>query len=317
MTAEASTTKATLRGLREEVVGLWASLPDKPLFFILLAAWLALFHVLGNSTFGYKDTASLFVWMNYAYNNSDDDAHGKLIPFVVLGLLVWRRKELAAVPKATWWPALILLVAGLALHVAGYVVQQTRVSIVAFFVGLYGLTGLVWGRRWLGVTFFPYFLFVFCLPLGTLAETITFPLRMLVTHISVGIGHALGIEVIRNGTQIMGAGGFNFDVAPACSGIRSLTALTALTTIYGFLTFKAAWKRALMVFIAVPLAVIGNVARIAGVIVTAEAFGEKAGLKFHDGAGFVTFTVAIVCVMALGYWLREDRVAARLEGQPA
>jgi len=142
-------------------------------------------------------------------------------------------------------------------------------------------------------------------------------LRMLVTYTSVGIGHGLGIEVFRNGTQIVGAGGFNFDVAPACSGIRSLTALTALTTIYGFLTFKAAWKRALMVLIAVPLAVIGNVARITGVIVTAEAFGEKAGLKFHDGAGFVTFAVAIVCVIVLGYWLREDRVTARLEGQPA
>jgi exosortase len=317
MTTEASTTKATSKGLREEVVGLWASLPDKPLFFILLAAWLALFHFLGNSTFGYKDTPSLFSWLNYAYSMSVDDEHGRWIPIVVLGLLIWNRRELTEIPKAPWWPALLLLAAGLLLHVAGYVVQQARVSIVAFFVGLYGLTGLVWGRRWLAATFFPCFLFAFCVPLGTLAEIITFPLRMLVTHISVGVGHGLGIEVIRNGTQIMGTGGFNFDVAPACSGIRSLTALTALTTIYGFLTFKSAWKRALMVLIAVPLAVIGNVARITGVIITAEAFGEKAGLKFHDGAGFVTFAVAIVCVMALGYWLREDRVAGRLEGQPA
>ena len=317
MTTEANATKPNSSGLREEIARLWASLPDKPLFFILLAAWLALFHFWGNSTFGYKDAASLFSWLNYAYSMSEDDEHGRLIPLVVLGLLIWKRKELSEMPKAPWWPALLLLAAGLLLHVAGYVVQQARVSIVAFFVGLYGLTGLVWGRRWLAATFFPFFLFAFCVPLGTLAESITFPLRMLVTHISVGIGHALGIEVVRNGTQILGAGGFNFDVAPACSGIRSLTALTALTTIYGFLTFKAAWKRALMVLIAVPLAVIGNVARITGVIITAEAFGEKAGLKFHDGAGFVTFAVAIVCVMALGYWLREDRVAARLEGQPA
>ena len=317
MTTEANATKANPSGLREEVAGLWASLPDKALFFILFAAWLALFHFLGNSTFGYKDTPSLFSWLNYVYSMGEDDAHGRLIPLVVLALLIWKRRELTEIPKAPWWPALLFLVAGLLLHVAGYVIQQTRVSVVAFFVGLYGLTGLVWGRRWLAAVFFPCFLFAFCVPVGTLAETITFPLRMLVTHASVGIGHALGIEVVRNGTQILGAGGFNFDVAPACSGIRSLTALTALTTIYGFLTFKAAWKRALMVFIAVPLAVIGNVARIAGVIVTAEAFGEKAGLKFHDGAGFVTFGVAIVCVMALGYWLREDRMTARLEGQPA
>ena len=304
-------------GLREELAVFWRSLPDKPLFFCLLAAWILFFHFLGNSTFGYKDTPSLFVWMNYTYNNSEDDAHGKLIPVVVLVLLAVKRKELTAVSKAPWWPALSLVLAGLLLHVIGYVIQQTRISIIAFFVGFYGLTGLVWGREWLKATFFPYFLFAFCFPMGTLAEKITFPLRMLVTHISVGIGHALGIEVVRNGTQIMSADGFNFDVAPACSGIRSLTALTALTTIYGFLTFKAGWKRALMVLIAVPLAVIGNVARIAGVIITAEAFGQKAGLKFHDGAGFVTFAVAIVCVLALGHWLREDRADERLEGQPA
>jgi exosortase len=203
------------------------------------------------------------------------------------------------------------------LHIAGYVGQQARVSIVAFFVGLYGLTGLVWGRRWLAATFFPYFLFAFCVPLGTLAESITFPLRMLVTHISVGIGDAFGIELIRKGTQIICSDGFNLDVAPACSGIRSLTALAALTTIYGFLTFESGWKRALMVLIAVPLAVVGNIARVSGVLVVKEAFGQEAGMKFHDGAGFVTFAIAIASVMALGHWLREDQSQAPLEGQPA
>ncbi len=303
--------------LRDELAALWLSLPDKLLFFILCVIWGVFFHVLGNSTFGYKDTPSLFGWMNYAYNSLEDDRYGKFIPLVVLALLLVKRGELTAVPKAPWWPALVLVVAGLLLHIAGYITQQTRISILAFFLGLYGLTGLAWGPHWLRATFFPYFLFIFCFPLGTLADKITFPLRSVVTHVSVGIAHLLGVEAIRNGTQIIGANGFNFDVAPACSGIRSLTALSALTTIYGFLTFRAAWKRVLMVLVAGPLAVIGNVARITGVILTSEAFGEKAGLKFHDGAGFVTFFVAILCVMALGRWLREDRAASPLEEQPA
>ena len=52
-------------------------------------------------------------------------------------------------------------------------------------------------------------------------------------------------------------------------------------------------------------------------ILTSEAFGEKAGLKFHQGAGFVTFFVAIICVMALGRWLREEHAASLQEEQPA
>jgi exosortase len=291
----------------DELQAGWRAMPSKGLFLSLLALWIAFFHFLGNSTLGYIDTPSLFGWMHYAFNQLEDDRHCKYVPLVVLGLLWWKRRELLATPRRPWWPALVLVVLGLLLHVIGYMVQQTRISIAAFFLGVYGLIGMVWGWRFLRACFFPYFLFVFCVPVGTLADTLTFPLRVLVTNISVGFSHwVLGIDVVKQGTQILGAQGFKYDVAPACSGIRSLTVLLALTTIYGFTSFQAAWKRLLMMGMAVPLAVLGNVIRITGVIITAEAFGESAGMKFHDGAGFITFVVAMVVVMVLGYWLREE-----------
>jgi exosortase len=120
--------------------------------------------------------------------------------------------------------------------------------------------------------------------------------------------------VVHEGTQIFGYDGnqafganrtFQYEVAAACSGIRSLIALVALTTIYGFMTFESNWKRALMMAVAIPLAVLNNLIRITGVIVIAEAFGEEAGLEFHDWAGFFTFAVALGCVMAVGYFLQE------------
>lgn len=306
--SEVKNNSNALAEFRREFGECWRELPDKPLFFSLLAAWLALFQFLGNSTLGYVNTSSLFSWLNFIYHTSADDEHGMLIPFVVAALFWSKRRALLAVPKANWWPALGLVLAALALHVLSFTVQQPKLSVIAFFTGLYGLTGLVWGRRWLAATFFPFFLFSFCLPLGDWAENLTFPLRLLVTKISVGISHgALGIDVLRDGSQIFDSQRtFQYDVAPACSGIRSLVALLALTTIYGFVTFQAAWKRLLMVVIALPLAVLGNVVRITGVIITAEAFGQSAGTRLHDWAGFVTFAVAIGCVLALGYWLRED-----------
>lgn len=293
----------------EELRACWDALPHKGLFAALALAWFAFYHFLGNSTLGYVRSGSLFGWMNYAYNNLEDDRHCKFIPVVVLVLFWLKRREILAVPTRHWWPALGLVAAGLAVHVLGFLVQQTRVSIVGFFLGLYGLMGAVWGPRFLAATFFPYFLLGFCVPIGTLADTLTFPLRMMVTHISVFLSHGvLGIDVVRDGTKILGAQGFNYDVAPACSGIRSLTILLAMTTIYGFTAFRAWWKRALMVFVALPLAVAGNVARITGVIVTAEAFGQGAGNTFHDWAGLITFVVALVAIFALGYWLKEDMV---------
>jgi exosortase len=286
----------------------WEQIPNKALFFSLLALWALLFHLFGNSTFGYTKTKSLFGWMYFVYNSSPDDGHCLLIPFVVLALFWWKRAELMAVPKQPWWPGVILVALGLALHLIGFMAQQGRISIVGLFTGIYGLMGLAWGFAFLRASFFPFFLFAFCIPLGTMADTLTFPLRMMVSWIAAGFSQlVLGIDVIRVGTQLFDARQtFQYDVAAACSGIRSLTVLVALTTIYGFITFRATWKRLLMIVIALPLAVVGNVIRITGVIITAEAFGEKAGMKFHDYAGFVTFALALICVMALGVWLRED-----------
>jgi exosortase len=292
-------------GLWEELALFWRSLPGKWLFGVLAVAWVALFHFLGNSTFGYLDTPSLFEWLQYTYETQSEDALGPVMPFVVLALLFVKRRELIPLEKGVWWPALGVVTAGLLVHLVGYLIQQARISVIGFFLGLYGLTGVVWGWRWLRATFFPFVLFAFCFPLGTLADRITFPLRMLVTKISVGFADLMGIEVMRVGTQILGADGFNYDVAPACSGIRSLMALLALTTVFSFLTFRTTWRRLFMILMALPLAVVGNVARVAGVIVVAQAFGEEAGTRFHDGAGFVTFLVALGCIFLLAKLLRE------------
>jgi exosortase len=314
----AETTKperGALEEFRSEAVDWWGQMPNKPVFCALLAAWAMLFHFLGNSVFGYIETASLFRWMAHIFSTSPDDEHGGLIPFVVLGILWWKRHELMALPKQMWMPGIALIAAGLVIHVLGYLVQFPQVSIVGFFVGLYGLTGFVWGPQWLRATFFPMILFVFCVPLGTMGEFLTFPLRILVTKLAVGTAnYGLGIDVIRDGSQIFDAQRtFQYDVAPACSGIRSLMSLLALTTVYGFITFQSLWKRLLMVVMAVPLAVAGNVVRITGVIIAGEAFGHDAGAFVEQKLGFVTFAVAIGCTLLLGFLLREAR-QPKLEG---
>ena len=111
----------------------------------------------------------------------------------------------------------------------------------------------------------------------------------------------------RKGTQIFDPKGkFQYDVAVACSGIRSLVSLIALTTIYGFVSFKALWKRALMVLIAFPLAIIGRQCRedYRGDY-RRRSLWTGNWLEVTHGAGFVTFAVAIICVMILSHWLRE------------
>jgi exosortase len=313
MTVETQTAPGGAAAFRSEFGDFWRGIPDKGLFSCLLAGWVALFHFLGNTTFGYTKTASLFGWLHYAYGASTDDEHGYIIPFVVLGLFWWKRAELLAVPKKHWWPALLLFVFALLLHIAGYMVQQTRISVIAFFMGVYGLMGVVWGPRWLRASFFPYLLFAFCLPLNTVVDTITFPLRLLATHITSALCHtALGINVIQDGTRIFdAAGAYQYEVAAACSGIRSLTAIFALTTVYGFMTFRSPWRTALIIASAFPLAVAANVLRLLSIIIASEVFSPAAGQFVHQNSwiSLLPYVPAIVGMLVIGHWLREARKA--------
>jgi exosortase len=279
----------------------------------LAVVWTGLFAWLGISTFQVLDTTSLFDWMFNVYSSpAVDEQHGMLIPFVVMVLVWWKREELAAQPTAIWLPGLALVAVGLLLHLTGYVVQQPRLSVMGFFLGIYGLMGLAWGLPWLKTIFFPYFLLAFCVPVGELAVPLTMPLRLLVASIVAHIAQCgLAPDLMRQGTQLFDSQHtFAYDVAPACSGIRSVVAMLALTLIYGFVSFKPAWKRLVMVASAIPLAIFGNVVRLCLTIMVAELFGQDAGKAVETKFGFITFAVAIGCVLLLGRWLEKSEVKA-------
>jgi exosortase len=318
-------TEGWWRQVRAELPGVWAQMPDKWLLFVLLAAWLSLFHFVGNPTMGYVESPSLFLWLWGVYTAStvqggvieklmdSDDGYCVLIPFLVVALFWSRRKVLLAVPRSVWAPGLVFLGLATALHVLGFLAQQPLVSSVALLGGLYALLAVVWGWRFAAASFFPFVLMAFCLPLGRLAEPITVPLRQVSADISVFfIRNMMGIPVLQQGVQIMDAKGlYHYEVAAACSGIRSLITLFALTTIYGFLTFNKPWKRLLMVGMTLPLSLAGNVGRLICIVVASEAFGRGAGEFVHNWFGFVTFAMALAVMFGLGHWLREETM-----GQP-
>ena len=300
----------------------WHRVPNKGLFLILLAAWLALFHFLGNATLGYIPTPSLLEWMHAAYAsnpdaNGSDDSHGRLIPFVVLAVFWWKRKQLLALPLKTWWPGLLLVALALGLHVVGYMVQQPRISIVALFAGIYGLMGLCWGRDWLRESFFPFFLFAFCIPLGWSAVSVTFPLRLLVVRVVEVICHnLLAMEIVVQGTAILDpTGRYQYEVAAACSGMRSLIATLAVAVIYAMISFRSWWRRGVLMASAVPLAVFGNVVRMLTIVIAAEIGGQEWGAYIHEGGplgiiSLLPYAAAFVGLMLIGQLLHEHRPKA-------
>ncbi len=312
-------TVGILDEFQTELVAAWRRLPNNGFFLILLAAWMALFQLLGNSILGYIKTPSLFAWMYEAYNSPDkaaaDDGIGNFIPILVLALFWWKRNELLSGSLKVWSPALLVVLAGMALHILGYVVQEPHLSIVALFVGIYGLTGLAWGWSWLRRSFFPFFLFVFSVPLGNHSDIVTTRLRLLVCQLVEIVAHyGLGIDVIRMGTQLYNPSGtYQYEVAAACSGIRSLIAIFLLATVYGFVTFRSLWKRVLFMGLAFPFAVLGNLVRMLCIIVAAQIGGQHAGEWVHHNTwcSLIPYVPAIGGLLLAGRllekWLGVDR----------
>ena len=310
MTQQAPQTSTALAHFRKDFANWWQKMPGIGWFLILAGAWSALFIFFGNATLGYVNTPSLFGWLDWVCSRKSGDEH---IPYVLVVVLVlfWRkRQEVMDTPKRMWPPAMLLVLLGMLFHVMGYsAFQECRFSIVGFFVGLYGLMGLVWGPKLMQATFFPFMLFTFFLPIGgTLGDTLTFPLRLLATKITGHISHLLGIGVIQEGTRIFDANGsFTYEVAAECSGIRSLTVTLMVATIYAFVGLSTWWRRGVMLCAAIPLAVAANVARLLTIIIAAETFGQSAGNTVHESwwMSLVPYVPMFLGVFGLGRWLKE------------
>jgi len=303
----------------DDVRTFWRQLPGKAVFFPLLLIWMALFHWLGNATFGYVQTGSLFTWMFTAYTVESpvaDDGHGVIMPFLVLGLIWWKRDQLLAQRLQPWWPALLLVLAAMVMHLLGYLLQQPRISIVAFFTGVYGLMGLVWGMGLLRASFFPFVLFAFMMPLGSLTERVTFPLRILVTKLVVLVGqYGLGADVVAVGTQLINPSmQYQYEVAVPCSGMRSLIAITLIAVVYAAVAIRGFWPRVALLAAAVPLAVIGNTFRMLLIILASQIGGQEWGNYVHKDAFFsmTPYVPAIFGLIWLGGKLEKRQAQAAI-----
>lgn len=268
------------------------------------------FQVWGNAVRGYIDTPSVFWWWGWQWFNEGSEAeHGPLLVALAVWL-VWRNLSKDEVRSKKFevgevWPGVVAMVGALGLHALGFVVQQTRISILAVLLFAWGVARLGGGARWGRATVFPLALLLFAIPLGVL-DAVGFHLRLGVITTTELIARAAGIEVVRNGTQLFAPdGSYQYDVAAACSGVRSLLALLALSALIAYVWVRAWWRRGAVFLLAFPLTFVGNVVRIGAIVFAGEWFGQRAGEIVHDWAGFLVFVIVLGGVLAVSTWLAK------------
>jgi exosortase len=192
--------------------------------------------------------------------------------------------------------ALLLLIAG---HTAIEYFSM-RISLVIL---LCGLTLYLFGWATAGVAALPLLYLFFMVPLPYIIyDAVAFPLKLFVAEYSVLTLKLMGVPVLREGNIIMFPE-IVLEVADACSGIRSLISLLALSVALAFMGERATGARFVIAFSAIPIAVATNGVRVVVTGVLSRTYGAAVATGFfHEFAGLTVFAVAFV-LLGLVAWL--------------
>lgn len=258
----------------------------------------------------------------------EDMDYAWFVPLFSLWVLWRERARIKASLGAPSARAFALALPCMALGLLGSRGMQVRFELLGFIGLSIAAPMAFFGRKAAARTVFPAACLLFCMPLASHLSLFTVHLRLFASAAAGGVLGAIYPDVVREGNLIALADTFidgtpfAIDIANPCSGLRSIFALMALSVCYGYLTLRTWRMRAALFALAIPLAVLGNIARIVSICVVAKTADATFATGFyHDFSGYIVFIVAILLMVAaaeallrLEERLPEKRNAAATDG---
>lgn len=238
------------------------------------------------------------------FNDPKEDMDfGWFVPVFSLYVLWRERRKLLASLGEPSVVGLLMSVPFLFIAFLGVRGIQVRFEMLALIGLLITVPWAFFGVKTAKAVAFPALFMLFCIPMATYLDIITVHLRLFATGCASAILTGVGADFVRVGTCIQSTTipDFAIDVAAPCSGLRSIFALLALTAGYAYFNQPTYLRRAILFAFAIPLAILGNVARILSICLVGSWFSPTfATGAFHDFSGYIVFLVAIALMVAIG-----------------
>lgn len=227
-------------------------------------------------------------------------SHGFLIPFVALYMVWYKKNELSLIDQAPSKIGIFVILLGMLVHIAGNVGSELFLMRFSMLITLSGILIYYFGFGLFKAVLVPVVYLILMIPIpAILWNQIAFPLQLFAAKISSHSIAFIGIPVFREG-NILHLANTSLEVIDACSGLRSLTSLIALTGAFAFIAPLSLSKKWILFFSAIPVAVAVNVVRLTITGALAAWVGPETAHGFlHDMSGFIIFGVALVLVYAV------------------
>lgn len=264
----------------------------------------------------------LYSLIQYASENSLH-SHVLLVPFISGYLIYLQRNALPKIDRSSAACGTLMLVIGAAAFGFAQRMQPNLspgdfLSWIAFSFVTFLISSAFFflGRIWMSAVCFPIAFLYFLVPLPEAA------VHSLETMLKLGSAEAAslffgmsGIPVLRDGV-VFQLPGITLEVAQECSGIRSSYVLFVTSVIASYLLLKSPWRRAVLLAVVIPLAILRNGFRILVLGLLCVQIGpHMIHSVIHQSGGPLFFGLSLLPFFLLLWWLRKGESKTPFENE--
>jgi len=233
----------------------------------------------------------------FKWSLSEDYTHAYfVVPIIVY--MIWEKRDVLNRYNSSVLGLILVL-----LSIGAYIISlQIRVPAVMILTTIgFAISCLIYigGINILKDLFIPILLLIFIIPIPLQILTIlTGKLQLWVSDISTNIIHLLSIPLYQEG-NVLHLAERSFQVVDACSGIRSLIAMTTLSLIMGYYTLIRKRLMAMLFIFSIPVAIVVNLIRVSSMVIVFHYF--KIDLirgNPHTIAGSLLFALGFIFLFA-------------------
>ena len=225
----------------------------------------------------------------------DNFSHGFLVPFIA-AFLIWHHREyLNANNYRPNYFGFFVIFLGMALHIAGNIGAELFTMRFSIIITLMGIILVLFGTENFKKTYIPLCYLVLMIPIpAILWNKIAFPLQLFAANLSATVITFIHIPVFREG-NILHLSNTSLEVVDACSGLRSLTTMIALSAALAYIIPLKTIGKWILFFSAIPIAVAINILRLTITAMMAKYIGPETAQGFlHEMSGMIMFALGLI-----------------------